>query len=66
MEYEISDQPQGGRDALEADRTAGLSGYDDGLNNQSSVAAEDYPEEERKDASLVQKDKKRAAEKQPS
>ena len=66
MEYEISDQPQGGRDALEADRTAGLPGYDDGLNNQSSVDAEDYPEEERKDASLVQKDKKRAAEKQPS
>ena len=66
MEYEISDQPQGGRDALEADRTAGLPGYDDGLNNQSSIDAKDYPEEERKDASLVQKDKKRAAEKQPS
>ena len=53
MEYEIHDDPQGERDDYEGDRDGGLVEDHIALKNQSSVDADDYPEEERKAQSLV-------------
>ena len=65
MEYEISDDPQGHHDGEEANRDGGLTEDHRALMNQSSVDEEDYPEEERRTASLV-RPKKKTKDEQPS
>ena len=53
MEYEIHDDPQGDADFPDGDRDGGITEDHIALKNQSSVDADDYPEEERKAQSLV-------------
>ena len=53
MEFEIHDDPQGHHDEPEGDRDGGIVEDHIALKNQSSVDADDYPEEERKAQSLV-------------
>ena len=59
MEYEMQDEPQGMEEKPEGDRDGGVVEDHIALKHQSSVAAEDYPKEDRAAQSLVQKDKKK-------
>ena len=55
MEYEISDDPQRHHDDVDyASRDGGIVEDHIALKNQSSVEPDDYPEDDRKAASLVQ------------
>ena len=53
MGYDISDDPQGEEEGVEGNRQGGVVEDHIALKNQSSVEAEDYPEDERKAQSLV-------------
>ena len=53
MEYEILDEPQGMDEDDEATRDGGLVEDHIALRNQSSARPADYPEEKRRNNSLV-------------
>lgn len=57
MEYEIDDDPQGEEDENLGDRDGGIVEDHSALKNQSSVKAQDYPAEDRRNQSLVNKKK---------
>jgi hypothetical protein len=57
MEYEIDDDPQGEEDENLGDRDGGIVEDHSALKNQSSVKAQDYPVEDRRNQSLVNKKK---------
>jgi hypothetical protein len=54
MEYEIDDDPQGRDEEYDRSRRdGGITEDHIALQNQSSVKADDYPAEQRRDQSLV-------------
>ena len=53
MEYEILDEPQGIDEDDEATRDGGLVEDHIALKNQSSVAPQDYPMDDRRDSYLI-------------
>ena len=55
MEYEIDDDPQGEKDEDLGDRDGGIVEDHSALKHQSSVKAQDYPVQQRRDQSLVNK-----------
>ena len=52
MEYEIDDDPQGEKDEDLGDRDGGIVEDHSALKHQSSVKAQDYPLQQRRDQSL--------------